>query len=286
MHACGHDCHTAIMLGLAKFAALNKVNLKHNLLFIFQHAEEINPGGAKLLVDNGLLNDENISAVIGLHLSPELPVGTIGLHSGPFMASSDEVRAVVIGKGGHAAKPKEVVNPIIPAMKFIEQCSNLTDIDADCPKLVAFGRFIAAGTTNVIPDEVNIAGTVRIFDEKDRTMLHEIMEKIAKNIEQDFKVQVSLNIDKGYPVLVNDADMVNVVRNIASEAIGKENVINVPIRTTSDDFAYYSRVKSVCYFRLGCGDGDLSQKVHSATFSPDEGCISTALKVLSYLILK
>ncbi|MGI6718303.1 MAG: M20 metallopeptidase family protein [Bacteroidales bacterium] len=278
MHACGHDIHISILLGVAKILSENLDQIKVNIRLLFQSGEEEYPGGAAKLVEKGYINSEEVKRAFGLHVSPELKTGTIGLHAGNFMASADEIHIKIIGKGGHAAKPDEFINPIYFASKAcVMLCKPIPNIKNKY--ILSIGKFIADGATNVIPNCVEMQGTLRTFDEADRKKLHKFIKDTLK-FSALHNVKYKLEILKGYPSLYNDPDLTEYAQEKLSNILGKENVVEVPERYTSDDFAYISKAVPSCYMRLGCNS---NTRQHTSKFNPDEKSIYYGM--LTFLIL-
>ena len=244
MHACGHDVHTSNLLGVAMILSELRNEIDGTIKFIFQPSEEKIPSGAEALIKGGVLDNPKPEKIFGLHVSPELEAGTFGFHSGRFMASSDEV--------GHAAQPQNVVSPLLIAAEILLALKPLTDLDV--PAILSFGKIEGKGATNVIPDKVEIAGTLRCFDEKLRAERHEKIKAICQNVALQHGGKCEVNILIGYPVLVNDDVVTASAKHLAEEFIGKEHVLEMPIRMGSEDFAYYTHHIPACFYRLGVGN--------------------------------
>ena len=285
MHACGHDVHAAIIYGTILILSRLSKYLPCNVRFIFQPAEEVLPGGAKSFIDYGVLNCDNASAVFGLHLSPEIATGKIGVHDGGFMASSDELHFKIVGKGGHAVFPSRNIDPVIIASKIVLYMSELTDEKGDDPHIAVIGDFIAHGATNVIPDVASLMGTMRTFNESTRKLLKNNILQYIKELEDKYSCQIENNIVEGYPVLINNHNLYEEINVVASSIISQQNVIQINRRMTADDFAYYGYKLPAFYIRLGCGN-EHSGVLHSPTFNPDELCMKTGMKLFSSIALK
>lgn len=292
MHACGHDIHTAILLAVAKRLSELKNNadkttldkIKYNVRLVFQPAEETSPSGASSMIDDGVLSSPCPQYAVAIHVCPELPVGKIGVYKGAFMASADEIHLKVIGKGGHASTPQNNINPIIPAAEIITALSQLTkspSLKDDC--VLAIGKIVANGATNVIPDIAEISGTIRTFDEDDRQFLIEMVDIVATKITAIHGAKVENIVLQGYPIVVNDENLTSRMSSMAADFLGKENVLNVHRRMGADDFGFYAQKIPSCIFRLGCGLN--SGKLHSSTFTPDEDCMDLGVKLLYNTIL-
>jgi len=286
MHACGHDVHTSNLLGAAMILAELRNELEGTIKFIFQPSEEKIPSGAEAMIKAGVLEHPKPERIFGLHVSPELEAGTFGFHSGRFMASSDEIYLTVIGKGGHAAQIQNVVSPLLIAAEILLALKPLTDMDV--PTILSFGNIEGRGATNIIPDKVELAGTLRCFDEKLRAERHETIKSICQKIAADNGGNCDVNILKGYPVLVNNESVTDKVKLLAEEFIGAQNVIEMPIRMGSEDFAYYTHQLPACFYRLGVGNKakGITSGLHTPTFNVDESALQASIGLMSYIALK
>jgi len=289
MHACGHDVHMAALLGTLMVLNECKDLFSGNVKAIFQPSEEEYEGGAPFMIEAGVLENPDVDAIFGLHVSPELRSGTIGLHEGAFMASSDEIHLTVLGKGGHAALVDEIVNPIIIAAKVIEEidCQVNRAKPGDVDMVLSFGRLLAEGSCNIIPDKAVIAGTFRTFSEEWRVKVLAMITDIATRTAREMGGTCEVNIRNGYPVLKNDPDVTRRVSGYASEWLGAQNVITIPKRMTAEDFSYYLQKLPGTFFRLGTQPpiGESRGALHSAYFDIDETALQTAVGVLSQVVL-
>jgi amidohydrolase len=279
MHACGHDVHTSILLGSAVILHANRNELKQPLKLIFQPGEEMNPGGASLMMKAGVLHDPKVEKMYALHVFPEMEVGNIGLRSGLYMASSDELHVDIKGVGGHGALPEKCVNPIEMGALWMSRVK--ARFHEECPEAVphvfTFGRFEALGSTNVIPSEAHIKGTFRTMDEIWRAKAYTILESEAAEVSSLFGGHIALTISKGYPFLKNDEKLTEDVKVLFNEVFGSEQVHELALRMTAEDFAFYSQEIPVCFFRLGVGNKEkgITYAVHHPRFDID----SEALKM-------
>ncbi len=288
MHACGHDVHAASLMGCLK--VLNKI--KHlfsgTIHFVFQPGEEVLPGGAKLMIDNGLLNT-NPKYAIAQHVFPELPSGKVGFKAGQYMASCDEIYITVNGKGGHGAMPHQNIDPVIIGANILTSLQSIISRNNNPiqPSVLSFGKVIAEGATNVIPDKMFIEGTFRTLDENWRSNAHNLIEHTAKNIAKSFGAEADVNIVKGYPSVYNNITYTSYLKFKAIELLGKDNVVDLPLRMTGEDFGYISQKIDSCFYRLGVRNESkgIIHGVHSPFFDIDEKAMITSVKLLSWLTI-
>ena len=285
MHACGHDVHTAILLGLAEILLSFRDHLPRPVKLIFQPGEEVNPGGANLIIDEGGLNDPEVSKMFALHVYPDFEFGNCGFREGLYMASSDELHISIKGKGGHGALKGQTINPLFMGAEFIIAAQNYinTSTPKDVPSVINFGRFEALGSTNVIPEKAHIKGTFRTLDEDWRKDAKEHLLEIAKGVSEKYGGQIDVNISKGYPFLKNHTELTRTVKNLAEDILGKDKTHDLGLRMTAEDFAFYSHIVPVCFFRLGVGNTakGITHNVHSARFDIEPKSMLTGLNVFS-----
>ncbi|SKB65710.1 M20 metallopeptidase family protein [Daejeonella lutea] len=290
MHACGHDVHTSSLLGTAKILTQLKDEFAGTVKLIFQPAEERLPGGANLMIKEGVLENPKPQAVIGQHVMPLIESGKVGFRAGKYMASTDEIYVTVHGKGGHGAQPQQNIDPVLITSHIIIALQQIVSRVADpkMPSVLSFGKVIANGATNVIPNEVKLEGTFRTMDEEWRGVAHEKMKKMAEGIAEAMGGRCEFNIMRGYPFLINEEKLTANTRAHAEEYLGKENVLDLDIWMAAEDFAYYSQVSDACFYRLGTGNESrgITSSVHTPTFDVDEDSLKLSTGLMTYIALK
>lgn len=290
MHACGHDVHTSSLLGTAKILNELKDEFGGTIKLVFQPAEEKLPGGASLMIKAGALKDPEPEAMIGQHVMPLLEKGKIGFRSGKYMASTDELYVTVKGRGGHGAQPQQNIDPILIASHLIVALQQVVSRmnDPKLPCVLSFGKVIANGATNVIPNEVYLEGTFRTMDEDWRKEAHQRMKKLAEGLAESMGGSCEFNIVTGYPFLINEEKLTAQVRGFAEAYMGYENVVDLDIWMAAEDFAYYSQVVDSCFYRLGTGNKErgITSSVHTPTFDVDEESLKISTGLMAYIALK
>lgn len=289
MHACGHDVHTASLLGAAQILHSIKANFEGTVKLIFQPGEERIPGGAKLMIEEGVLENPKPLSILGQHVQPSLAAGKVGFIGGLYMASADELYVTVKGKGGHAAMPHLTIDPVLIASHIIVALQQLISrrMPPGVPCVLSFGKVIANGATNVIPNEVKIEGTFRTMNEEWRAQAHTLMVEMAEGIAKSMGGSVDFNVMKGYPVLVNNEPLTQQAKQAAISYLGADNVIDLEKRMTAEDFAYYTHHVPGCFYRLGTGNIErgITSGIHTPTFDIDESALEVGMGLMAYLAL-
>ncbi|HEY2580555.1 MAG TPA: M20 family metallopeptidase [Mucilaginibacter sp.] len=290
MHACGHDAHTSSLLGTAQILTGLKSEFGGTIKLIFQPAEEKLPGGASLMIKEGVLENPKPQAVLGQHVMPLIEAGKVGFRAGKYMASTDELYVTVRGKGGHGAQPQQNVDPVIITAHILTALQQVVSRFADpkSPSVLSFGKVIANGATNVIPNEVYLEGTFRTMDEKWRNDAHIKMKKMAEGMAESMGGSCEFNIMRGYPFLINEEKLTIATRAHAEDYLGKENVVDLDIWMAAEDFAYYSQVADSCFYRLGTRNESrgITSSVHTPTFDVEEDAFKISTGLMAYLAVK
>jgi len=289
MHACGHDVHMTCLLGATRILEELNHNFEGTLRLIFQPSEEKFPGGALAMINDGVLENPRPDKIFGQHVLPTLEAGKVGFKAGRYMASTDEIYLTVKGKGGHAATPELNTDTVLIASHIVVALQQVVSRSAPpgIPTVLSFGKFIANGRTNIIPNEVKIDGTFRTFDEKWRSQAHEKITSLAQGLAQSMGGECEVFIDKGYPFLVNDDELTAKSKDLAVEFLGADNVVELEQRMTAEDFAYYSHIISACFYRLGVKNPEWQEirNLHTPNFDADESSIETGMGLMAWLAL-
>lgn len=290
MHACGHDVHSSSLLGTAYILNQLKDEFAGTVKLIFQPAEELLPGGASIMIKEGVLENPKPQAIVGQHVMPLIETGKVGFRSGIYMASTDELYVTVHGKGGHGAQPHQNIDPVLITAHIIVALQQIVSRNADprLPSVLSFGKVNANGATNIIPNEVKLEGTFRTLNEEWRKEAHKLMKKMAEGIAESMGGSCDFNIMHGYPFLINEEELTANARAFAEDYLGKENVIDLDIWMAAEDFAYYSQVTDACFYRLGTGNAakGTTYSVHTPNFDIDEDALRTSTGLMAYIALK
>lgn len=290
MHACGHDAHTSSLLGTAAILQSMRDDFGGKVKLIFQPGEEKLPGGAGMMIEEGVLVQNKPSVVIAQHVSPNIPAGKIGIRKGKFMASMDEIFMTVKGRGGHGAQPHMNIDPVMITAQILVALQQLVSRMANpsVPTVLSFGKIIADGAINVIPDSVYIEGTFRALDEEWRAEAHKRMKKIAQGIAESFGGSCDITINRGYPFLINEAVLTEKVQAYAEDYLGKENVLPQDIWMASEDFSMFSQAADCCYYLIGVRNEKMgyTSSLHTPTFNIDEDALQIGPGLMAYISLK
>ncbi len=286
MHACGHDVHTSIMLGAAIVLSKIKTTLSGTIKIIFQPAEEKLPGGASLMIKDGVLENPKVDQMLALHVYPEFEVGNVGFRAGKYMAACDELYITVQGKGGHAALPKNVINPITVAAHLIVNIKNIIKkLAGNNQYVLEFGDFHAYGASNVIPSKAFFQGTLRTLDEAFRKEVHDVLLQQFNIIATQHKASCIIDLKKGYPVLYNNPVLTEKCKLLSKQFLNEDVVKDLDIRMASEDFSYFSQACPSCFFRLGVANSakKINHLVHTPYFNIDEKSLEIGVGLISYL---
>ncbi len=291
MHACGHDLHTACLLGAMHLLQACRGEIQGTVFGLFQPGEELSPGGASRVLAEDPFQGYELRAFVGEHVAPELPAGTLGLRSGKYMASSDEIRIKVQGRGGHAALPHLLADPVLASAALLMALQQVAsrNVDTTIPTVLSFGRIQTDGATNVIPSEVFLEGTLRTMDERWRAQALQRIHEIARGIGEAHGVHIEVNVAPGgYPCVVNDPALSALTRNVMAGLWGEEHITELPLRMTAEDFGSYSQRYPSIFYRLGVGyaDGREAGGLHTPGFNPNEEALEVGVATLSALALQ
>lgn len=289
MHACGHDVHTSSLMATAKILHELRDEFEGTVRFLFQPGEEKNPGGASYMIRDGALENPKPSAILGQHVFPLLPAGKIGFREGMYMASADEIYLKVVGKGGHGAAPDLAIDPIVIASHIIIALQQVISRNANPrqPTVLTFGNIVGLGATNIIPNEVNIAGTFRAMNEVWRESALVKIQKMAESIAEGMGGKCIVEISRGYPYLENNPALTRRIKQAAIEYVGAENVVDIDITLGAEDFSYYSQVVPASFYRLGTSNASkgINSYVHTPTFDIDEQALSIGPGLMAWMAI-
>lgn len=290
MHACGHDVHTSSLLGTARILKEVSDQFEGTIRLLFQPGEEKNPGGASYMIRDGALENPRPASILGQHVFPLLPVGKIGFREGMYMASADEIYLRVVGKGGHGAAPELAIDPVVIAAHIIIALQQIISRNASPkqPTVLTFGRITGEGATNIIPTEVNIAGTFRAMNEEWREDALKRITKMAESIAEGMGGRCEVEISRGYPYLRNNPEVTRRIRRAAEEYMGSHNVVDIDISLGAEDFAYYSQIVPASFYRLGINNKEkgILSNIHTPTFDIDEDALRISSGLMAWMAVK
>jgi amidohydrolase len=289
MHACGHDVHTSSLLGTARILQQLRDRFEGTIKLIFQPGEELLPGGASLMIREGVLQSPAPQAIFGQHVFPHLPAGKVGVRSGMYMASADELYVTVKGKGGHGAMPEMNIDPVLITAHILVALQQIVSRHASpkVPTVLSFGKVIADGATNIIPNEVKLEGTFRTMDETWRAEAHRKMKQMAEQMAEAMGGACDFDIRKGYPYLQNNPALTQRMQGVAQDYLGADNVVDLDLWMAAEDFSYYTQQVDACFYRLGTRNEDqgITASVHTPTFNIDEDALETGMGLMAWVAL-
>jgi len=290
MHACGHDVHTSSLLGAATILHRLRDSFEGTIKLVIQPGEEKLPGGASIMIKEGVLQNPDVDAMIGQHVMPLIDAGKVGFRKGLYMASADEIYITIHGKGGHGAHPHMNIDPIAISAQVITALQQIVSRTAKpaIPSVLSIGKIIGLGATNIIPDKVEMEGTFRTFNEEWRMEAHDKIVHVVKTITAAFGATCDVEVRKGYPFLYNNEEKTETAYQAAVDYLGAENVEDLEIWPAGEDFAYYSQEVPSCFYRLGIRNEakGITSMLHTPTFDIDESALKIGCGLMAYTALR
>ena len=285
MHACGHDAHAASLLGVARILNELKQEFEGTVLLIFQPGEEKHPGGARLMLESGIFNEYNPDLIIAQHVYVDYRVGEVGFEPGVIMAAADEVHIKIRGKGGHGALPHLINDTVLAASQCIVSMQQIVSRRSNPfnPVVLSFGKLLACGDTNIIPDEITIAGTLRTMNEEERAQMKELIKSVAIHTAEACGCSCEIEVCDGYPCVNNDEQITSLAKSFAIEYLGKESVKGLEKRMTGEDFGFFSQLYPSTFYRFGVQGRNQSGGLHTSDFLIDDEALKTSVGVMAYL---
>ncbi len=288
MHACGHDAHTASLLGVARILNELKEEFEGTVLLIFQPGEEKHPGGARLMLETGVFDKYKLDLLIAQHVYVDYKVGEVGFEPGIIMAAADEVHIKIRGKGGHGALPHLVNDTVLAASQCIVSMQQIVSRRSNPfnPIVLSFGKLLALGDTNVIPNEVAIAGTLRTMNEEERSKMKELIKSVGIHTAEAYGCSCEIEVYDGYPCVKNDEQVTSLSKCYAVEYLGEQSVKGLAKRMTAEDFGFFSQLYPTTFYRFGVQGRNHSGGLHTPDFLIDDEALKTSVGVMSYLACK
>lgn len=290
MHACGHDVHTSSLLGTAFILNDLRDQFSGTVKLLFQPGEETLPGGASVMIKEGALENPTPTAIFGQHVYPDMEVGKLGFRPGQYMAACDELHIDIIGKGGHGALPHKTIDAVLVASHVVVGLQSIISRNKkpDAPSVLSIGKFIANGATNVIPEKVHLEGTFRSFDEEWRAEAHQLIKRFIHQTAEAYGAKAMVDIRNGYPSVYNNPELTAKARARAVDYLGEANVVDLDLRMTGEDFAYFSQAMPGSFYRLGTRNETegITSALHTSTFNVDERCLEIGSGFMAYLAMR